>query len=535
MTYLVTIIVFLVIFSFLILVHEVGHFVMAKRAGIKVEEFGLGLPPRIWGKKKGETIYSINWIPFGGFVRMYGEDGSEEKMLRSKRSFAGKPMRARVKVIIAGVVMNFLVAWMLMVVGFTAGMQPLLVPDEILDAVNRGDIIVEPGLIVKEVEEGSEAYNLGFEEGHTVYAFGGQKINDFVLQDVLDNSEGRYSVIDADGNKTKIVSEKEFSGMTFHNFSFFPRVKVYDLPVDAHAYKFGLRAGDVILTINGQQVFGIQSFEDLTRGEALLDYEVYRDGEIKDFLVVRSEVQRVIVSDVVPSSPAMESGLRSEDVIISVNGKKIVEASEFVEFVWENRGELLAFVVQRGDETLFYEMKPDEDGRVGVVLSELIGYGADKGMRLYNVGLLSSVMEIKDEKYPFHVSLYKAFGETYKLSKFTVVMFGDFVGNLVRGGGVRETVAGPVGIAQMTHMFVQEGFIPILRFVAILSLSLAVINILPIPALDGGRLLFILVELIIGRRVPQRGESFIHAFGYILILLLIFAVTYGDIMRIANS
>ncbi len=87
MDILITIIVFILIFSVLVLVHEFGHFIMAKRAGIKVEEFGFGLPPRIWGKKKGETLYSINWIPFGGFVRMFGEDSKDGSMLSKKRSF----------------------------------------------------------------------------------------------------------------------------------------------------------------------------------------------------------------------------------------------------------------------------------------------------------------------------------------------------------------------------------------------------------------------------------------------------------------
>ena len=84
---ILTIIAFVVIFSFLILVHEFGHFFVAKRAGIRVEEFGFGLPPRIWGKKIGETLYSVNWFPFGGFVRMYGEDSTVSGALESKRSF----------------------------------------------------------------------------------------------------------------------------------------------------------------------------------------------------------------------------------------------------------------------------------------------------------------------------------------------------------------------------------------------------------------------------------------------------------------
>ena len=98
-----------------------------------------------------------------------------------------------------------------------------------------------------------------------------------------------------------------------------------------------------------------------------------------------------------------------------------------------------------------------------------------------------------------------------------------------------DSVAGPVGIAQMTHTFVQEGFIPLIRFVAILSLSLAVINILPFPALDGGRLLFLIIEMITGRRVNQKWEAYVHAFGYLLILLLLLVVTYSDILRLFSS
>ena len=107
---IVTIIAFIVIFSALILVHEWGHFAMARRAGIKVEEFGIGLPPRakkLHTDKKG-TVYSLNWIPFGGYVKLYGEDTSDPKVLKSKDSFASKTIPQRISVIVAGVVMNFL-------------------------------------------------------------------------------------------------------------------------------------------------------------------------------------------------------------------------------------------------------------------------------------------------------------------------------------------------------------------------------------------------------------------------------------------
>ena len=543
MSYLITVLVFLLIFSFLILIHELGHFVMAKRAGIKVEEFGLGLPPRLWGKKKGETVYSINWIPFGGFVRMYGDDSSDEKMLRSTRSFAGKSMRARVKVIIAGVVMNFLVAWALMVAGFTVGMQPLLVPDEIFDAVDDGTITLEPGLKIMEVEEGSFAQEIGFLDGDIIYTFDGEKLNEFSLPDVQDNPVGSFILLGIDGGFREVVIERDsfenmesdYLGVQFYDFLSFPRVAVFDLDEDSELREFGLREGDIFLTINGKQIFSVEDYEKFIHEDSDLRYEFLRDGVVYEVVVENPDSGQVVISEVLPNSPALQGGLIAKDIILSVNGVEITEVFDLMSFLRENKGESLDFVVQRGDERLVVDITSDEDGRIGVLLSELMSYGNENGVTLYNLTLLSSVVEIKDEKYPFHVSLYKAFGETYKLSRLTVVMFGDFISNLVQRGEVPATVAGPVGIAQMTHGFVQEGFVSILRFVAILSLSLAVINILPIPALDGGRLVFIIVEFIAGRRVPQKWESYIHAFGYIFILMLIFAVTYSDVLRIVNG
>ena len=117
---LVTALVFLLILSLLVLIHEAGHFFVAKKLGLKVEEFGFGLPPRLWGKKKGETIYSINWLPIGGFVKLYGEDeagagriatlkGEEKPASKAdeKRAFYNRPIWQRTAVVIAGVVMNF--------------------------------------------------------------------------------------------------------------------------------------------------------------------------------------------------------------------------------------------------------------------------------------------------------------------------------------------------------------------------------------------------------------------------------------------
>lgn len=540
MNYLITIVVFILVFSLLILVHEFGHFIVAKRNGIKVEEFGIGLPPRIWGKKKGDTIYSINWIPFGGFVRMLGEDATDPAMLRKRRSFAAKSMRVRFKVIVAGVLMNFLLAWILLSSGFAVGMQPLLGPDDVLGAVDEGVIELVEGLKVKNVVEESIAEQIGMKAGDVIYSFNGEEVDSFTVGKVVESPIGLYRVVRGGEMFTYEVFEEQVEGMEevslgleFYDFVPFPRVRIFELEKGSEAYKMGLRADDVILTVNGSQVYSVDDFEELVRGVEEVEYEIYRDGFREKFMVEMDQTRKVIVSEVLPDSPAQEAGLMDGDVILSVNGNKVADSLELIEFVEEHSDENLAYLVGRNGQTLFYEIKP-EDGRIGVLLSELMSYGEQQEMSLYNVNQLSSVLEIKEEQYPVHVAVYKAFGESFRLAKLTGKMFVGFVIDFVSDGEVPETVAGPVGIAQLTHVFVQEGVVPVIRFVAILSLSLAVINILPFPALDGGRLLFILIELIIGRRVNQRWESVIHALGYGLILLLILAVTYSDIMRLIS-
>src|SRR3989338_10282711 len=125
-----SIIIFIVVLIILILVHEFGHFITAKRFGMRVDEFGLGFPPRLFGIKRGETIYSINWIPFGGFVKIYGEDGdSREK----PKSFGSKSISARLSVIVAGVVMNIIFAFILLVRGNIFGLRIGLFNKEMMD------------------------------------------------------------------------------------------------------------------------------------------------------------------------------------------------------------------------------------------------------------------------------------------------------------------------------------------------------------------------------------------------------------------
>ena len=539
MAYLITVIVFILVFSVLVLVHEFGHFFMAKKAGIKVEEFGFGLPPRVWGKKKGETIYSINAVPFGGFVRMYGEDSKNSKYLKSKRSFVAKPLRSRILVVIAGVVMNFLLAWFLLFIGFSFGMQPLLGPGDVFTAVQEKQVLLQSGISIKEVEEDSLAFNYGIQKGDTLYSFNDEFVDATVISNFNENPVGTYQIV-----RDKSVIDLEFTqgeydegfqlGLEFHDFVSFPRVKIHELDKTSNAYKAGLRSDDYIISVNDTDIFTITEFEEVLATNTYFDFYVYRDGFVEEFIYEENDIKKVIISDVMPGESADIAGISQGDVVVSINGTNIYSSTELIDFVKANAESTLSFFVNRDGQNIRYEVTPNE-GRVGIYLSELMNYSERDSFSVYNASLISSVLEIKEEKYPWYQSIGRSFSESWRLAKMTGEMFIGLVSNLFSSGEVPDTVAGPVGIAQMTHTFVQEGFIPLIRFVAILSLSLAVINILPFPALDGGRLMFLLIEMFTGRRVNQKWEAYVHAFGYLMILMLILVVTYSDILRLFSS
>ncbi len=164
---ILTILVFIFVLGLLVFVHELGHFIAAKRAGIKVEEFAFGFPPAIFKKKIGETTYAINLIPLGGYVKLYGEDGGNQD---KKNSFAHKTVGQRFWVIFAGVLMNFILAWFLYAVGFNFGLPTTtLQPDQISGKV-------EQQVIITQVKDGSVAKKAGLEMGDTVISINNQKI-----------------------------------------------------------------------------------------------------------------------------------------------------------------------------------------------------------------------------------------------------------------------------------------------------------------------------------------------------------------------
>lgn len=532
-------IAFVVIFSAIILIHEYGHFWAARRSGIKVEEFGIGLPPRIWGKKKKGIIWSVNWIPFGGFVRLYGEDSSDPKILKDPKSFASKPLRKRMLVAVAGVAMNFILAILLLTIGFSIGIEPLLVnSDDVFGAIDDGIIEIENGARVKNVEEGSVAYDAGLKPDDIIVGVNGEDLyNPYEQLAILEAQPTEQDIFidvyrEGEVKNVEIDSSRDLDSFGIELFGIInlPRLAVNEVKPDSESSLAGIQPGDRIIKMNGKQIYSISDYQALINTENTIDYEILRNNEVINLSVEFNQDERVVIGSIMPNSPAYEAGLKSEDIVISINGEQILTPQQAVDISSNNIGEELTYNIKREDEVIEIVAVPGDDGLVGFGITTMATYRNNQ-LSLYGVDETTSILKINDIQLPVHKAFIQSFRETGRLAVLTVGMVGDLVKSVTSRLTVPEGVAGPVGIATMTHLFAQQGLLALLRFTALLSLSLGVINLIPFPALDGGRLLFLLVEGIRGKRIPAKWETLIHALGFFILIGLILFVTYSDILN----
>jgi regulator of sigma E protease len=223
--------------------------------------------------------------------------------------------------------------------------------------------------------------------------------------------------------------------------------------------------------------------------------------------------EKIQIVDVGQGTPAKEADLRIGDVILSIEGIRFTSGAELQEFVNERGGQSLAYEIGRGDEILSKDITPgplegSENNGIGVGIAE--------------TGLV---------KYPFHIAIWEGLKTTIYLVWVIIVAFYGLIKGLILGQGMSADVAGPVGIAALTGQVARMGLVYIMQFTALLSINLAIINALPFPALDGGRLLFLLIEKIKGSPVKKELEASIHYIGFALLMILILFVTVKDVSR----
>ena len=370
-----TIIIFIAVLSLLVFAHEMGHFWVARRFGLRPKEFGFGMPPRAFGiyrdktgkwKKTrgskevtdaGDTIYSINWLPLGGFVAL----GEDDVATDDPNHFHNKPAWQRFLILVSGVSMNIVLAAVLISIGLMIGLP---------QTINETD------------------------------------------------------------NAAKISDRK------------------------------------------------------------------------------------IQIIEVMPNSIAFDAGVKASDVILSIDDNNFTNSAELQNYVDINTDNEIIYNIKRGQEEIEFRLTPRvrEDTRRGGI-----------GIGIVDTGIV---------RYPFFQAIWNGLKTTLFLTWYILIAFYELIKGLVTGQGLSVELGGPVRIAQITGDAARMGLPYLINFSALLSINLAIINILPFPALDGGRILFIFLEKIIGRPVKKELEGTIHYIGFIMLMILILLVTYKDIARL---
>lgn len=354
-TWIPTILVFILMLGLLVFVHEAGHFFAARISGMKVEEFAFGFPPRLWSKKYKGTRYAINLFPIGGYVKILGEN---EKS-KDPDAFGNKRILSRIFVVVSGVLMNFVLAFLVLLVLFWCSYPPLV-------------------------------SNPSVYKGTTIEGSGG--------------------------------------------------IYIQDIAKDSLAEKYDIRSGDVIIKV----------------------------GEI--------------------GNP------RVGDLRLAVSA---------------NQNGIVPIKIKRNGDIIEKNIEIGESNQIGVGLWEKIG----------------------KVKYTWWKVPYYAAKETVITLKTTLVAFYSFFRDLIVDHRVNGDVVGPVGLFNITSVAVKLGFGYILTLIILLTINLGIINILPFPALDGGRLVFLAVEKMRGKKMAENVEGIIHTVGFWLLIALMIYIAVRDIMR----
>jgi regulator of sigma E protease len=461
--------IFLVSLTVLLVIHESGHFFVAKMAGVKVQEFGIGFPPRLWGFRYGETVYSLNLIPFGAFVRMLGEEDSTEP-----RSLAAKSAGSRLLIMAAGPAMNAVLAVFLFTLLF-------MFPRSVL----VGDVVI------KGVLHDSPAREAGILPGDTVIEVNGQALDSHRdLLFLIDLKLGTKMIWHVQRGSRIIPVELEPS---------------FDLP--------GVQGADII-------------------------------------------AENVLIKNVEPGSPAQLAGILPGDVVLKVGDEVIEEQVQLIRLVNREAGKLTSWTLQRGEENVSIQLAsrvnpPAGEGPVGIVISTVNQRVVSRPERLWSeiaegyassshAGVALSTLNLSAESRSFApwTAFVMGIGQ---MGDILVVIKNSFI--MWSSGGAPPEVAGPVGIG---HMFVEIGRAPdvswearglvFLQLTASISMVLALFNFLPIPALDGGRMLFVLIELLRrGKRIAPRKEGFVHMVGFVVLITFVLLVTFADISKLGDN
>lgn len=409
-----TIIAFIVIFCILVVVHEFGHFYFAKRSGILLREFSIGMGPKLWASHKNNTTYTLRLLPLGGYVRMAGWQDEEDEI---------KP----------GTMLSLILNDQGKVVRINASDKTTLAGGMPVQ-VSRVDLVKD--LVIEGYKNGDETALQTWQVDHDA------------------------TIIEEDGTEVQIAPED----VQFQNAPVWRRLLV----------NFAGPMNNFLLAILAFIIYGL-----------FFGVQVLNTNQI---------------GTVVPGYPAAEAGLKPNATVQTIDGQKMSSFTDLSKIVSKNAGKSVTFTVKENGKSKNIVIKPNKEGKIGV--------------------------EAHVDKSPANAIRF-GFSQTLNLA----VRTWDVLKSMVTGGFSLNKLAGPVGIYTMTSQSAKGGIRGLLFFMGYLSLGLGITNLLPIPVLDGGKILLNLIEIIRRKPLKPETEGIVTMIGLGLMVLLMLAVTINDIMR----
>jgi regulator of sigma E protease len=424
------------ILAILIIVHEMGHFFTAIWLGIKVEEFGLGFPPRAFAIRRNGIDYSLNWLPIGGFVKITGENGDSD----DPRSFGKAPAWKRIIVLVAGSFMNLLLALVIFTGMSIAGTREL-------------DTSIAPMTGVASISQNQPAATGGMQPGDKIIRVAGKPVNsDLDIRNLSGQNAGKpttYTVLR-----------------------------------------------------NGKEV-------DLTIKP--------NDGAPYLGVYLTPWMQPATVDAVRPGGLADKAGLKNGDIIVEVNGQSVDNTALATALITQSKDPVKIVVTRNGERVgpLTVDstsVKTDSNG----IVERRYDFNTYRPFRTVYYGPFEALGHALDNTWTIIASIPAGIGQTFS------------------GKSDGPGVTSIVGIGQLTGEVAQDaGINGLLNLMALLGISLFMINLLPLPALDGGRLLFIFIELLRGgRRIAPEKEGMVHFAGMVVLLALMAIITFFDVSRL---
>jgi regulator of sigma E protease len=440
---------FVVVLGVLIVVHELGHFLMARLAGVGVERFSVGFGPVLWRFRGKETEYCVSAIPMGGYVKMMGDDenpleGGKGAAIDPAKAFNGKPLAARFLIVFAGPAMNFVLAALI------AGLMFMLVGRPVAPA------------LVGRVTDGSPAAQAGLKTGDRLVAVDGKPVQYWEdLARLVQAARGRVLQVAVQGP-----------------------------------------AGERTVALTPAQTKRKDLFGD--------EQTVWEIGA--------SPYIPAAIGDTIAGDPADQAGLKAGDVVVALEGQPVLSWDELAERIHQRAGQPTRLEIKRGAETLTVTVTPKKSKIPGADGKEtevgLVGIRPGGSVTMVRSNPISALWEglvwSGDVTVKTAIGLYK----------------------IVVGQLDRSNIGGPIQIAKTAGEQARQGIVSLALFTAVISVNLFLLNLLPVPMLDGGHLLFFAFEAVLGRPLSVRKREVAQQVGFALLMLLMVFAFYNDFKRI---